>query len=249
MAQCYPSEPILDVLTLNGAPGAYNKTLGSGIGINWIPADSGLRVSLSTVATNGQLSDIEKGGLASANAGSTSTVQLGWDDDSWRVAATYSLLQNGHELIAYATPYSQSRFSETGLTHAIGLGGSWQPTDSGWIPSFSVGWGINSSDNAGKGEIVQSQSWTVGLEWADVLLDGNRLGLAVGQPVFATTLRGATPEADGPFIWEAWYQWQLTDSISITPAVFGLSRPLGGDTPSGKTLQQLGGLVKTTIRF
>ena len=89
----------------------------------------------------------------------------------------------------------------------------------------------------------------MGLEWADVLMDGNRLGLAVAQPVFATTMRGETPEDDGLFIWEAWYQWQLTDAISITPAVFGLSRPLGGDTPSGETLQQLAGLTKTTIWF
>ena len=31
----YPSDPILEVLTLNGAPGAYNKNLGAGAGISW----------------------------------------------------------------------------------------------------------------------------------------------------------------------------------------------------------------------
>jgi hypothetical protein len=32
---------------------------------------------------------------------------------------------------------------------------------------------------------------------------------------------------------EAWYKWQVTDTISITPSVFWLSRPLGQLTPGG----------------
>ena len=107
----------------------------------------------------------------------------------------------------------------------------------------------NSSDADSSGEVSTSQSWTVGLEWNDVLMAGNNAGMAVGQPVFATDLRGGDTPADGQFIWEWWYQMQVTDNISVTPALFYLSRPRGELTPDGSTFQQLGGLIKTTFVF
>ena len=94
-----------------------------------------------------------------------------------------------------------------------------------------------------------SQSWRAGLQWNDVLVAGNNAGMAVGQPVFATDLRGGDTAADGQFIWEWWYQFQVTDNISVTPALFYLSRPMGELTPDGSTFQQLGGLIKTTFVF
>ena len=244
----YPSDAILDVLTMNGAPAAYNKTKGAGAGISWAP-ESGFRVSASYVAANGAQSDSREGGIGTDNAASAATLQLGWEAEQWRLAALYSKVQNGNDLIGFATPFTRSHFASNGVTHAIGLSGSWQPQESGWIPSLSAGWGINSSDTSGDRSVATSQSWTVGLEWSDVLLDGNNAGMAVGQPVFATTLHDSDAPADGPFIWEWWYQFQVTDNISITPALFYLSRPMGAFTPSGTTFQQLGGLVKTSFRF
>ena len=55
---------------------------------------------------------------------------------------------------------------------------------------------------------------------------GNNAGMAVGQPVFASDLRGVD-----------------------TPALFYLPRPMGELTPSGSSFQQLGGLIKTTFVF
>ena len=244
----YPSDPILEVLTLNGAPAAYNKNLGAGAGISWA-GSSGLRASANYVSANGALSDTRSGGFATDEAAGTGTVQLGWEAETWNVAAIYSHIQNGQGLIAYATPFTQDTLGSRGVTHAFGLGGSWSPDDSGWLPSVSLGWGINQSDTQRKGQVSTSQSWTVGLEWNDVFLAGNNAGMAVGQPVFATDLRGGDTPADGQFIWEWWYQFQVTDNISITPALFYLSRPLGELTPKGSTFQQLGGLIKTTFVF
>ena len=48
----YSSDPILDVLTVNGAPGAYNKNKGAGMGISWV-AESGARASANYVAASG----------------------------------------------------------------------------------------------------------------------------------------------------------------------------------------------------
>ena len=53
---------------------------------------------------------------------------------------------------------------------------------------------------------------------------------------------------DGQYAWEFWYQFQVTDNISVTPALFYLSRPLGSVT-QGESFNQFGGLVKTTFNF
>jgi len=244
----YSSDPILDVLTVNGAPGAYNKNKGAGVGISWAP-ESGARAAVNYVAANGASSDTRSGGFATDKAGGTGTLQLGWEGDNWGVAALFSKVQNGQDLIAFASPFVKDRFSDRGVTYAYALGGFWQPLESGWLPSVSLGWGINQSDTHRQGQVSSSQSWRVGLEWNDVLMAGNNAGMAVGQPVFATDLRGGDTPADGQFIWEWWYQFQVTDNIRVTPALFYLSRPMGELTPDGSTFQQLGGLIKTTFVF
>ena len=135
------------------------------------------------------------------------------------------------------------------MTHAFGLGGSWQVLDECWIPSISAGWGINVSDASHNSEVRTTQSWTAGLEWDNIFMEDTSAGIAVGQPVFATDLKGDDTPNDGQFIWEAWLQVNVTDAITVTPALFYLSRPLGQDTPRGETFQQLGGLAKVTFNF
>ena len=48
--------------------------------------------------------------------------------------------------------------------------------------------------------------------------------------------------------------FQVTDNITVTPAIFYLSRPLGANTNGfisndDETFNNFGGLVKTTFRF
>ncbi len=244
----YSSDPILDVLSLNGAPAAYNKNLGAGAGISWSPP-SGLRVSANYVAANGALSNSSEGCIGTDQSANAGTVQLGWEGEGWALAGIYSKVQNGHGLIGYATPFAQDQLSEHGVTHAFGLGGTFQPPDSGWIPSVSAGWGVNNSDSQQNDKVTTNQSWSLGLEWSDLWGDGHAAGMAVGQPVFATDLKGGDTPADGQFLWEWWLLLHVSDAISVTPAVFYLSRPLGQNTAAGESFRQLGALVKTTFRF
>jgi carbohydrate-selective porin OprB len=102
-------------------------------------------------------------------------------------------------------------------TNALGLSAYWQPLQSGWWPSVSVGWGINSTN------------------------------YSVPQP--AGSLTGGVTPNDGNYVWEWWYKFQVTDKISVTPALIYLSRPLGQQTPAGESFSQFGGLVKTSFRF
>ena len=247
----YPADTVLDVLTLGGAPAAYNKNLGAGAGLWW--QNNGWAISANYVAANGDVGNPEEGGIGTAGAGSTGTVQLGYTAQQWGVAAIYSRIQNGNDLIVYGTHFALDSFSQPGDTSAFGLSGYWQPAQSGWIPSISAGWGINSTsysqrENA-NGLVSTSQSWSVGLQWEDAFRDGNALGMAVGQPTFATSLEGGATPNDGNFVWEWWYEVQVSDQITVTPALFYLSRPLGADTTGGQSFQQLGGLIKTSFRF
>ena len=156
-----------------------------------------------------------------------------------------------------------------GNSNSFGLSGWWEPETSGWMPSVSAGWGLSSTsgtDNNTLGgyefDSATSQSWYVGLQWSDVFLKGNNAGMAVGQQAFVTAIdlsgnavSGVTSSdaedrfaRDGQYAWEFWYQFQVTDNISVTPALFYLSRPLGSVT-QGESFNQFGGLVKTTFNF
>ena len=253
----YPAETVLDVLSLPGSPAAYNKNLGAGGGIWW--QSHGFAISANYVAANGDNGNPSEGGLATDGAGGTGTVQIGYSGEQWAIAAIYSRIQNGNDLIVYGTNFALESFANPGSTNAFALSGYWQPLASGWIPSISAGWGINttsydvgasSTSPAASGELVTtSQSWSVGLQWLDAFQPGNALGVAVGQPTFATRLEGGATPSDGNYVWEGWYKFQLTDNISLTPAVFYLSRPLGQATPEGESFRQLGGLIKTSVRF
>ena len=248
----YPDVTVLDVLAVNGASAAYNKNLGPGAGL-WWRDDSGLSISGSYVAANGFVGNPAEGGLATQGSAGTGTLQIAYAKPQWAVAAIWSYLQNGNDVAAYyGSTFTAEQFVQPGQTNAFALSGYWQPKVANWIPSISAGWGINTASyEAGDspGSVRVSQSWSVGLQWLDAFAKGNAAGFAFGQPIFATSLYGGEIPADGNFVWEWWFNFQLTDSISLTPALFYLSRPLGQDTPANQSLTQLGGLVKSTFRF
>jgi len=254
----YPSDTILNVMTVNGAPAAYSKNLGAGAGLWW--QSNGFSVSTNYVAANGDsgnpsvTAEDGGGGLGNRNSGATGSVQLGYQQEQWGLAAIWTYVQSETQFVPGTTPYTHSAIDHNSdaATSAWGLSAFWQPLRSGWLPSLSLGWGINSttySTPQPRGSLSTSQSWMVGLQWTDVFLKGNDFGLAVAQPVFATALTGGVTPNDGNYVWEWWYKFQVTDNISITPALIYLSRPLGQVTSAGESFSQFGGLVKTSFSF
>ena len=260
----YPSgdgNTVLDVLTLNGAPGAYNKTQGPGAALNY--ENNGFVAGVQYVSANGFVGNPREGGIASDGSQGVGTVQLGYQAEQWGIAGVYSYLQDA-ELVPYTTAFTQlSYLLSDGLSprtslNAFALSGYWQPENTGWVPALSAGWGINTlngnTDNSPDGIVTTSQSWQVSLHWDDAFLQGNTLGLAIGQPTFATSLKGGETPYDGNYVMEAYYGFQVTDNITVTPAVFYLSRPLGELTYLGTggtdgTFNQFGGLLRTTFTF
>ena len=253
----YPSDSVLNVMSVNGAPAAYSKNLGTGAGLWW--QKNGYSVSANYVSGQGQIAtqgepSTTTGGLGTKSAGATGSVQLGYTTGQWAVAAIWSHIQPFTASLPGSTSYTESSINQNpqANTNAFGLSGFWQPLKKRWIPAISLGWGINNTTNGtqqASNNLSTSQSWMAGLQWSDVLATGNDLGLAVAQPVFATATTGSAIPDDGNFIWEWWYKIQVSDNITVTPALLYLSRPLGQNTPQGQSFSQFGGLVKTTLKF
>jgi hypothetical protein len=231
----YPGSTVLNLFNLGGAPLANNQTMGPGLGLWW--QHQGWSVSTGYVAANG--GDASRGLFTSRSAGA-GTVQLGYGRKTWGLATTYSHIDGG-VAVPGATALITRRIEDDGVrTHAFGISGFWQPAESGWLPSISGGYGLNRSSRE---DLRTSQSWMVGLEWNDVGTTGLSFGTGVGQPAFATR-HGADREREA-WAWEGWIAWQVTDRIRLTPAVFYLRNPAGGNSDR----DQFGALLKTSFSF
>ena len=256
----YPASMTVDFFTYAGAPGAYNLATGAGGG--FIYSKNDFNISASYLSVNGNNSDPNKGGLATDGAGSNGTVQLSYAPEQWGIAAAYNYGSTDNGVGLYSgngTPYANN-LQVHGVTNSAALSAWWMPEESGFIPSVSVGWGINSTgDSSGNAPIKSStsQSWYVGLQWDDAFLKGNALGFAVGQPTFVTSIDRRSSDddfvADGNYAFELFYMFQVTDNISVTPAIHYFSRPLGEYTGAGvdtsESFNSFGGLIKTTFNF
>ena len=269
----------LEVFSLLGATGVYNKATGQMLGGYWkqstqkgAPAWS---VSVNYLASDGHgnLTDPSTGGYATSNSEANLTVQVGYGGPSFGGALAYRYGQCGtgfrhgtQFLAANSYNNSCSVTSANGdseviasTSNSFAVNAYWQPQRSGWVPSLSLGWGYNQVTEMEKlqGSALDSQSWFAGLKWTDVGLKGNDFGFAFGQPSFATSLKGGETPFDGNYAFELYYSFQVTDNIQIAPALFYLSRPLGQATsnlteqPAGYSGQfgLFGGVIQTTFKF
>jgi len=266
-----PGPAILDVFSLNGAPGTYNKATGAAVGAQWKQAAPEgrpyLAASASYVAPSSATANTTDGDLGSGIGGrySRGSVfgQLGIGGPGYVVAAAWRYGQcgltfrRGTQFANQRQPCAPAGSGETAFSNNVALTAAWQPAAVGWLPSINLGWGasflqqasalpvtINSASN-----IAESQSWSAALFWRNLLGSGHAAGFAVGQPTFVTRLRdGRTPQ-DGNYAWEAWTALRVSDHITLTPSLFYLSRPNGQFTAPGKTSNALGTVLVAHFRF
>ena len=247
----YPDSTVLDMFTMAGTPVAYDLNVGPGAGIWW--KQDAWSVSVNYIAQDASSGNPGDGGIGTQSSRASTTVQLGYQQQQWALALVYSAIQG--EVSPYSTAFLQSSLDQPGLFHTLGLSGYWQPDHNGWLPSISAGAEITRFDysqpasNAQGSNANQAVAWSVGLNWRDVLVPGNSAGLAFGQAPYATSLVNGDGVNDANWMWEWWYKFQISDAITVTPALFYLSRPLGQNTPPGQSFNQLGALIKTQFRF
>jgi hypothetical protein len=262
---------VLDVFALHGAPATYNKATGAMGGLMWKQkvkkGNPYFAISTSYVAPNGDNGNPNEGGLFNDASRASFTTQIGLAAPQWALTAAWRYGQCDDNMTRRGTQFARQRldcaYDDGGSAYSnnFAVTAAWQPVTTGWIPSISLGWGISSINQAdfdvdqaygSPNNITQTQSWSVGLQWKDAFAKGNSLGMAVGQPTFVTALEnndGFDGPNDGNYAWEWWYRFQVTDNISITPALFYLSRPNGQYTANGETNNVFGGLIQTQFKF
>ncbi len=276
------NELMLSLFGKAGAPGAYSDLKGAGVGLIWKRASgrdrpAGPVLSAVYVASAADDGDPSRGGIASGGGLAAATLQLGWLGAGWAVAGAYTRNQAGALDSGGMTPLARQSWPQPipgqgGAVDSWGLSGFWQPSHRGWMPALNLGWGLNRNRYARSGPnraapllAAESQSWMVGLNWFDVLSADSELGVAIGAPVFVTAFRNPDGErgaADGSLLMEAWYRYQATDWLTISPGLFWLPRPRGqlsaagtrwDTTPlpfgRGASFSALGALLKLRFRF
>ena len=258
---------------------------GAGITWNNVLGAKGWTLSTNYVATNGNEGEPMHGGIMTQGSSSTSVTQLGFTGDkaplvggsAWGIAAAYTYSQNLE--IASGTPLALM-YSDAAAgvgddsSNNFGLSGYWVPEKTGWIPSVSAGWGISTfnapynqgplGNRAARSRSAQGNSWYVGLQWPDTFVKGNDLGMAVGQAPFVTrgaggqynSFWGTSGNLDSNYMWEWWYKFQVSDNITVTPALYYINNYGGqigrinySNGQYNASNNVFGGLVKTTFKF
>jgi len=221
----YPGDSVLDMFTLAGAAGTYNLSLGAGAGISYMK--DGFNLSANFVSAEAAADD----SIYGLEEGYTFTFQVGYAGTNWGLALAYAY----SDYAGYIVPGAIA--SAPGYANNLGLSGYWQPSDAGWVPSISAGIGIG-DDN----QVEDSYSWMVGLQWTDVFVKGNALGMALGTSSTQTGGSIILDNGDDNLAYELWYKFQVTDNISVTPAFFYIQNGFGID-------DTYGGVLKTTFKF
>ena len=229
----YPSDSVLDLFTYGGARATYQLNLGAGVGL-WYEKDG---FSISANYVSGEAASESSSIGVGENL--TATVQVGYAAENWGAAFAYTYAD-----IATFGGLPGDTFNN------IGLSAYWNPITAAWFPSISTGFGFSAKGDPFANADSDTWSWMVGLQWADVGMKGNALGMALGSAGSAskgecadTICTGGLWLEDGEdtLAYELWYKFQVTDNISVTPAFFWVGNNGADDT--------YGALVKTTFKF
>ena len=237
----YKSE-ILDFFAVAGAPGVYNKATGAGVGAQWKQptkkGQGGFIAGLNYVAQDG---DSTETGVFDSDGALNFLAQVGYRAPQWGVGVGYRYGSEDTRPRSYNGLLGASGALVDGQeSNAVAINAYWQPAQSGWVPSVSAGYGYNFvSGTTGDTDATDSDSWFVGLQWNDVILDGNAAGVAVGQAPSAET----AGVSDATML-EVFYKFQVTDNISITPALFYVSNNQRFQGESS-----VGGVIQTKFTF
>ena len=253
-------KPVLKGFALGGNGAAYGSSTDGGFGAAWIqstadPSEARFAISTNYASKGATSADNETGGAIFTDAQSKWLTQVEYGSARWKVLGAVSVNNctkvDGSESCKVWTDYysTEKGKSRTGNTTAYGLRAYWQPEETGAIPSVQFGYDFATIDDDGAtGSVEDTAQWMVGLTWKDAFIEGNRLGAAFGQRQYATEIvGGADDPADENFVWELYYDFKVSDNITVTPAIFGGEDTYNGASDNGDDI--FGGLIQTTFKF
>jgi hypothetical protein len=261
MPTAYKSQ-ILDFFGLAGAPGVYNKATGAGFAAQWKQnvkkGNPYFTFDTSYIAERGNDSST---GMFNNDGAQNINAQLGFKGQNYGLALGYRYGSEGTRT-RVGNGYAGNLLVSGQTSNSMSVGAFWQPLETGWIPSISVGYGLTdlsgsyatasnpSRQFSSSGAAMDSQSWTVAFQWDDAFMKGNSAGFAFGQaanPNNAPTTGRATTLPASPsdgWMYEIFYKFQVTDNISITPALFWVQDMVKDGVGNG-----YGGVIQTQFRF
>ncbi|WP_341884964.1 iron uptake porin [Synechococcus sp. UW140] len=187
-------------------------------------------------------------------------VQLAWQskDKKWLASANYAFERGNNSMGQVGTQLALTPFMYASLNESnqFGFTLAYQ-----WSKDFSItgAYGhasVNARyDNsvlgvkmADAGDSAVMNSWMLALNFKNVFLKGNSAGFAIGGvPSLVSNSSGWNKDGGMPTAIETWYQFQVTDNISITPGVFYISSTTNSDGIGGGDVW--GGVIKTQFNF
>jgi hypothetical protein len=140
---------------------------------------------------------------------------------------------------------SNSNFDRPVSTNAYGVSATFQLS-----PNFALGgWvGYANQRYSGRGD-ADVWNWAITLAFPDLGKQGNLGGILVGMEPKVTgidsTLNGGRADKDTSLHIEAFYRYQLTDNIQITPGIIWLTAPNHDENNS----DVITGVLRTVYRF
>ena len=117
--------------------------------------------------------------------------------------------------------YNITETSATAETTYWGLNGYWTPSETGSMPSISVGYETGDPS----GTAADTEHYFIGLQWDEVR--PGTLGVAAGT---------ADPVADNAtelMMYEAFYSYPVNDGLTVTPVIFIEEKAAGTDDLTG----------------
>ena len=223
-------KPVLKQFTLGGNAAAYGASTSPGAGLTWT-SDSGLAISTNFTTKSGNST-----GLLTDQGATSWATQIGYTQPQYSISAIVNQKYNDWGDTYFSTALGAERTYNAADSTNIGIRAWWRPEETGSaVPSITVGY--DTSETAASTN-SSTDMYFVGLNWQDIFSADDRIGLAFGQP------QKREDEVTDPFAWEAYYQFQVNDSVSVTPAVFG------GSDRNGTAGRDLTGVVlETTFKF
>ena len=134
---------------------------------------------------------------------------------------------------SYGASFTYANVEATGNKDRLyyGLNGYWTPSETGLVPSVSVGYEIGDAQG-----LPETTQWFVGLQWDEA--GPGTFGTAVGT-IGATQDDVYDPEF---LMYEAFYSYEINDGMTITPLIYTKETASGSEDLTGY-------MVKTSFSF
>jgi len=241
-------KPVTKQFALGGNGSAYGSSTSPGFGIAWTqqvddPSDGRWAISANYTSKDGGLST-ENEGMFGENASDFLLTKVEYGTPRWQISLATSFKDNVATDLYDGYFHTAAAEAATGDMTALGVRAYWKPETTGAVPAVQFGYDSASIDTTTFNGVSGTAGWMVGLGWDDLLIDGNKGGIAFGQRQHANNYSGTgTDVANDNRVWEAYYTFKVNDGVSITPAVFGGSEVEAADQ------DVTGGVLLTEFRF